>query len=170
MYASTPNIIADAHALPFNTNVFDTVILMEVAEHLKSPIKALHEAIRVLKTDGNILVTVPFMYPIHDSPYDFQRWTIHGIENLALENNLSIKIITSYGEPIETGALQFCLGLSFQTLDLMKKRHPLALVLLILSIVLIPICNITGWILSLLPMVSENPMSTSYTILLTKNV
>jgi SAM-dependent methyltransferase len=45
--------------LPFRDNVFDTVVLAEVIEHLVDPETAIREAIRVAKPEGKIVITVP---------------------------------------------------------------------------------------------------------------
>jgi SAM-dependent methyltransferase len=48
----------DAHMLPFRDNSFDTVLLMEVLEHVDDVEKALKEALRVAKEV--VLVSYPF--------------------------------------------------------------------------------------------------------------
>lgn len=50
-----------ADKLPFKDNVFDTVLLIEVIEHLPkgSEIAALKEIKRVLKRDGTLIITTP---------------------------------------------------------------------------------------------------------------
>lgn len=45
---------------------WDAVIMSEILEHLKRPEKALDEAWKVLKPGGVLIVTVPFMYRIHE--------------------------------------------------------------------------------------------------------
>lgn len=50
---------ADATALPFEDQTFDTVIVGEVLEHLIHPQRVLMEARRVLTADGRLVVTVP---------------------------------------------------------------------------------------------------------------
>ena len=70
-----PDVQADAIHLPICDNSFDVVICAEVLEHLRSPIDVIREAYRVLRPSGTILVTVPFLFPIHSDPYDFGRYT-----------------------------------------------------------------------------------------------
>jgi len=57
-----PNIIADAHHLPFKPNLFNKIYCFEVIEHLDSPIKMLKEACRVLKNEGKIIISTPNPY------------------------------------------------------------------------------------------------------------
>ena len=37
---------------------------------------------KLVKKDGNIVVSVPFMYPLHDEPEDFWRFTEHSLRKL----------------------------------------------------------------------------------------
>ncbi|MEM3617009.1 MAG: class I SAM-dependent methyltransferase [Conexivisphaerales archaeon] len=55
----TVTALMDAHFLAFKASVFDKIVCFEVLEHLDSPIKALKEFKRVLKTNGKIIISVP---------------------------------------------------------------------------------------------------------------
>ncbi len=64
--AAALHVQADARALPFRDNCADTVLLLDVLEHLTDPTPALREAYRTLRTRhtrslfaGHLLVTVP---------------------------------------------------------------------------------------------------------------
>ncbi len=66
---------ADLYNLPFDDELFDSVIICFVLEHLHSPLKALNELKRVLKTDGTLIAIEgdhgsAFFYP--DSKYAYQ--------------------------------------------------------------------------------------------------
>lgn len=54
-----------AQGAPFPAQTFDAVIMAEVLEHLWNDLGALHQAHRVLKDNGRLVVTVPFY---HDVP------------------------------------------------------------------------------------------------------
>lgn len=70
-----PDVQADAHSLPFADAVFDTIICAEVLEHVFRPDQVMREINRVLKEGGALLITVPFLTPIHADPDDFARFT-----------------------------------------------------------------------------------------------
>lgn len=70
-----PDILADARQLPFGDNLFDVVICSELLEHLTNTREALAESLRVLKPNGILLATIPFMYPQHPDPKDYVRYT-----------------------------------------------------------------------------------------------
>lgn len=61
---------------------YDTVLATEVLEHVPHPERALAEIHRVLKPGGTLLLTVPFLARLHDEPYDFFRYTRHGLRVL----------------------------------------------------------------------------------------
>lgn len=54
-----PVEIGDAENLPFKDEEFDVVLMMEVLNHIHDPLKALQEAVRVLKPEGILLGSVP---------------------------------------------------------------------------------------------------------------
>ncbi len=59
----------DAMKLPFQTSSFDTILCMDVLEHLPDDVTALCEFLRVLKPGGRMLATVP-AYPHLWSEHD----------------------------------------------------------------------------------------------------
>lgn len=52
-------MVADAHKLPFNSESFDAVFVLEVLEHVFDPTKVLNEVKRVLKKNGYAVFLVP---------------------------------------------------------------------------------------------------------------
>lgn len=79
--STNPDYLCSADDIPVDDNTFDIVILAEVIEHLENPIEVLNECYRVLKNDGKIIITIPFLNALHADPYDFQRWTDVKIES-----------------------------------------------------------------------------------------
>jgi SAM-dependent methyltransferase len=75
-------LVGSAYALPFSNQSFGNVLCLSVLEHLEEPKAALSEMRRVLRADGRILVSVPFLFPIHEAPRDYWRFTRYGLERL----------------------------------------------------------------------------------------
>jgi SAM-dependent methyltransferase len=77
-----PDIFGDAGNIPLPSMCVDTVICTEVLEHLQEPARCVDEVYRILKPGGVFIASVPFLYPIHADPYDFQRYTDEGLRYL----------------------------------------------------------------------------------------
>ncbi|MFC1599875.1 methyltransferase domain-containing protein [Patescibacteria group bacterium] len=78
-YYPNIDIVADAHEMPFKDGSLDGVIIKNVFEHLKNPLKVREELKRVVKPGGKIYAKVPFMQPFHAVPDDYQRYSINGL-------------------------------------------------------------------------------------------
>ncbi len=77
------HIVADiSERIPAQGSSFDAVVCWSVLEHLRNPQRAVDEMYRVLKKGGVILASSPFMFKYHQSPYDYQRFTPDGLEEL----------------------------------------------------------------------------------------
>lgn len=71
-----PDIILDVCKMDSIANEsIDVVNAIELFEHVYSPETGVSECYRVLKKDGVFIVSMPFLYPIHGDPNDYQRWT-----------------------------------------------------------------------------------------------
>jgi SAM-dependent methyltransferase len=88
-WANTPHpealqadVIAPIHDLPLEDGSFDAVICSEVVEHLDDPVAALVELRRVVRPGGTAWVTAPFVWEFHEEPYDFFRYTRHGLRGV----------------------------------------------------------------------------------------
>lgn len=77
-----PDIVSDVTSMPFADDQFDTVFLLEVLEHVKQPSLAASEILRVLKPEGRLYVSTPFMIGMHDMPYDYFRYTSEGLREI----------------------------------------------------------------------------------------
>lgn len=75
-------VIGDAQAIGLVDAVFDVVLCTEVLEHLPEPQRAIDEMFRVLKPGGTLLLTTRFLFPIHDAPHDYFRFTKYGLRHL----------------------------------------------------------------------------------------
>ncbi len=53
----------------------DVINAIELFEHVENIEQALKECYRVLKNNGIMIISIPFLFPIHSDPKDFQRWT-----------------------------------------------------------------------------------------------
>lgn len=84
-------------SLPFDDRSFDTVLLTDVLEHIARPAALLGEVARVLAPGGSAIVTVPFLYWVHEAPHDYFRYTEHGLRALCAEAGLLVGSLAPYG-------------------------------------------------------------------------
>jgi len=77
-----PDIVGDLCLYDFSEKKYDAIILCEVLEHLHSPHIAIENLTTALNPGGCVIITVPFIFPIHDRPYDYFRYTRYGLEFL----------------------------------------------------------------------------------------
>ena len=75
-----PDILATGYKLPFNDNVFDTIVSIEVLEHLEKPQVFVNEIYCVLKHNGAFFLTTRFIHEIHGE--DYFRYTELSLKTL----------------------------------------------------------------------------------------
>lgn len=71
-----------ADSIPAEDGSFDVILCTQVLEHVAEPLDALREFRRVLRSDGLLIATVPFLWEEHEKPFDYYRYTRYGIEHL----------------------------------------------------------------------------------------
>ncbi len=76
--AGRARVVCDASDLPFDDTQFDLVICIAVLEHVLEPQRCVDEVHRVLRSDGQVYATTPFMQQVHMGEYDFTRFTRSG--------------------------------------------------------------------------------------------
>lgn len=91
------DVIGDATCLPFCDKAVDTVLASELMEHLPEPKLFLSEVARILKVGGYLILSVPFMEPLHEEPRDFYRFTSHGLRYLLKREGFYVKHIWKRG-------------------------------------------------------------------------
>jgi SAM-dependent methyltransferase len=99
--------VGDVSHLPFKATSFSKVLATEVLEHVKDPQRAIDEMERVLKPGGSLVLTTRFVFPLHDAPYDFYRFTKYGLRHL-FRNWAGLKIMHEAG--------------SFETIAILLQR------------------------------------------------
>lgn len=91
------DIFASADDMPFEDSLFDSILCTNVLEHVSNMERAFEEIARVLKKDGYLMLSVPFLYPVHEAPYDYYRYTPYGLEYQLKKNGFQIEKKCSWG-------------------------------------------------------------------------
>lgn len=91
------DVFASADNIPFADDTFHTVLCTNVLEHVSNMEKAFSEISRILKKGGYLIISIPFLYPVHESPYDFYRYTVYGIRHQLEQNGFEIEREIAWG-------------------------------------------------------------------------
>ncbi len=91
------DILASLDALPVADGSFQAVLCTEVLEHVADPAAVTRELRRVLSGRGRLAVTVPFIWPLHEEPHDYLRFTPYGLHRLLDGSGFDVNTIRSRG-------------------------------------------------------------------------
>lgn len=95
--ADKVDIIGTAYAVPAPDGCADAVISSQVIEHLETPLLAIAETHRLLRSGGLFFLSFPFLYPIHAAPRDFMRYTEFYIRQEVAANKFDIVDVQRIG-------------------------------------------------------------------------
>lgn len=90
---SSPHIDVEAdltRPLPLPDAAFDTVIATDILEHLAYPDHLWREMHRLLRAGGRVIITVPFLYQLHEQPHDHHRYTIYRLRRFATDHGFRV--------------------------------------------------------------------------------
>jgi SAM-dependent methyltransferase len=96
------DVYYDGVNIPFGNALFDGIICTEVLEHVAHTDKFLSEIHRVLKPGASLILTVPFVWQEHESPYDYYRYTSFGLKQLMADQGFRINKYLKVGGSLET--------------------------------------------------------------------
>jgi SAM-dependent methyltransferase len=83
--------------IPLRADSVDTLLASDVLEHIYKPHILLAEMFRVLRPGGVALINMPFLYWVHEAPYDFYRYTRFAVECMAKDVGFQIEELHSIG-------------------------------------------------------------------------
>ena len=69
---------------------FSLVLCTEVLEHVARWDRAFENFSALLQSGGRIIITTPFVYPLHEEPHDFWRPTPYAVQNAAAANGFTV--------------------------------------------------------------------------------
>jgi SAM-dependent methyltransferase len=88
-------ILSDAQDLPFRNNSFDTVVSFETLEYIPATERVFREIARVLKSNGLLIFSMPFLNPVH-ADMDSVRYTDKTLRQI-LKGNFEVKEFCAFG-------------------------------------------------------------------------
>jgi len=80
--ANYADFFYDGNHFPFNDASYEVVLANQVFEHVFNPDEFLNEILRILKPEGKLLLSVPFVWDEHLQPLDYARYSSFGLRSL----------------------------------------------------------------------------------------
>lgn len=160
-----PDLLEDVTlGLSLQSGQFDVALLLHSLEYLDSPEKALAESARVLKKRGILILTSPFMYPIHDYPYDKNRFTDVRLVQMIKDAGYKVVKVTRQGglsDMILLSTLIAC----FKTAQKLIQNKRVSIKLLgVLSLVALILMTVPLNLVALFLELFINPRGSDFTI------
>jgi len=84
------SVVGDGCAMKFNEGNFDTVLNIQVLEHVVEPLKMVSEISRVLRPSGYAIFLIPQTSVMHELPHHYYNFTRFWIEAACQRNGLVI--------------------------------------------------------------------------------
>lgn len=145
LYGARPDVFADGARLPVSTACFDGVTCLEVLEHVADPSLVIAEIARVLKPGGHAWLSMPFLYPVHDAPFDFQRYTEYGLKRDIQRAGLEVVALHKSGHATRSAGLLMSLSLAA---GVRAQNGRIRWWLLLPAALLVLAINLAAWLLS----------------------
>jgi SAM-dependent methyltransferase len=83
------NIDFEVDQLPASDGSFDTVLFLNVMEHIYNYKNIISEVHRITKPGGRVIGVVPFLMWYHSDPKDYFRYTHEALEKIFTECNIA---------------------------------------------------------------------------------
>jgi SAM-dependent methyltransferase len=95
--ARDADFVGSLEQLPVPDESFDAVLNTQVLEHVADPGQVASELLRVLVPGGRLWLTAPLTWPLHEEPYDFWRFTSHGLRHVLERSGFRIERLEPRG-------------------------------------------------------------------------
>ena len=138
--------------MPVADATVDVVFLFEVLEHVAESEKVVREIRRVLRPGGEFYLSVPFIYPIHDAPNDYWRFTVYGITAILTNNGFETTKLVIHGNTLVAALQMVNLGLLEICRDTYRYNKVLGLMAGLLVYPVTLMINFLAWPLLYLPL------------------
>ncbi len=118
---SETSVVADAHLIPIKEHSVDLIIITNVLEHVRDPVKVIDEISRCLKIGGEMILVVPFLFKVHPDPEDHWRFTWQCLERILQDKYQILELRSSGGR----FAVIWEILLQCRVLELLRIFNPL---------------------------------------------
>ena len=91
------DIISSLEDAPATAQAYPVILCTEVLEHVPDIDAAFAGLRRLIASGGAVVLTVPFIFPLHMEDYDFRRLTMLGVERLAATHGFRVEASARLG-------------------------------------------------------------------------
>lgn len=85
--------------LPIADGAYDGVVLINTLEHIYHCHELVRESFRISKPGADMVIVVPFLFPVHPSPRDYWRFTKDTLEKMLADTGYQNVVVI----PLATG-------------------------------------------------------------------
>ncbi|MBM4402093.1 MAG: methyltransferase domain-containing protein [Candidatus Cloacimonetes bacterium] len=154
-------VAGDGCQMPFEGSKFDTVLCIQVLEHVFKPIKMVAEISRVLKPQGHAVFLIPQTATLHLAPYHYHNFTRFWIKEVMQHADLKILQLKPLGGIWSSTASHlfyfFLQSMRFKTMSAKECERNIFFYLLYPIMVLYAVISIPICLLFSLGDLSEEP-------------
>lgn len=75
------HLVVDVTTMEFDAE-WDLILCVSVLEHVPDFKAAARRMHRALRPGGRAVIVAPMCFPYHDEPYDYWRFTVHGVRDM----------------------------------------------------------------------------------------
>lgn len=70
-----PDVVCDVSEMPVKDNSIDCILCTQLLEYILEPHQLIDNFSRIIKPGGKVLLSAPFIYPVHHKSLDYFRYT-----------------------------------------------------------------------------------------------
>ena len=85
---------------PFRPASFEAIVLMNVLEHVYDTHALLARLAELLKPGGRLIVAIPFLVKLHQTPVDFVRYTHYALQRFGPMHGFELEVLEGYYDPL----------------------------------------------------------------------
>jgi SAM-dependent methyltransferase len=113
-------VLESCGKLPFEDNYFQTILCTQVLQHVENAYHLLHEAHRVLRPGGKMILTCPFIWELHERPHDYLRFSEYWLTKNLCDTGFALELLERQGGDLATIGQLICLMLAVRQIHMPK--------------------------------------------------
>jgi SAM-dependent methyltransferase len=164
----SPDILADIHKLLIKKNTYDTAIMFQVVEYLEDAPKAFSQISRILKKGSYLIISTPFLYPVHDRGLDRNRYTDVAMRSMLMSSGFKVTRVIDHGNFVQFIVLSTNV-LLLKTVKKLSSKYKVLILLLPVCLGLTTVLNLMAYFASLMISDRGSDFVINYTVVAKKN-